>query len=145
MWKGERENTTFYMVQSPLLFLDWNCSQSLATNWNTLSFQTEIIYVGCNLIFKGVNWLVFVTYLVPLYHLVPLSQFIQIFMIPQMYCANCLLSSHALAALTDAARLWRENSIVGLLSWSQAFEWTTPPCFNKAGKGWGDSTPVSGR
>ena len=50
-----------------------------------------------------------------------------------MYFANYLLSSHALAALTGAGRLWRENSIVGLLSWSQAFEDTTS-CFIKAGQ-----------
>ena len=81
-------------------------------------FNSEIIYVGCNLIFKGANWLVFVTYLVPLYHLVPLSQFINMYSHDTLnvLCQLIYCLSHALAALTGEGRLWRENSIVGLLS-----------------------------
>ena len=69
--KGWERKYSLYRFKSPLLFPDWNCSQSLATNWNTFSFLIEIIYVGWNLIFKGAIRLVSVTYLVPLYCLVP--------------------------------------------------------------------------
>ena len=48
--KGWERKHSLYRSKSPLLFLDWNCSQSLATNWNTFSFLIEIIYVGSNLI-----------------------------------------------------------------------------------------------
>ena len=68
--KGWERKHSLYWPKSPLLFLHWNCSQSLATNWNTFSFQFIIIFVGCNLIFKGANRLISFTYLVLLYHLV---------------------------------------------------------------------------
>ena len=123
--KGWERKYSLYRSKSPLLFPDWNCSQSLATNWNTFSFQFIIIFVGCNLVFKGANQLVSFTYLVAslplgIYHLfgasiLPGAPELINSIIHSTLVLECtetlywLLSSHALAPLSSAARLWREK------------------------------------
>ena len=111
-------------------------------------FSIHNKFVGCNLIFKGANWLISFTYLVVFYHLVTVTYLVPLnCLVPLinsiihstlvlectdwlLCCANNALSSCGLAAL---ARLWRESVIVGLLSWSLAFESETP-CICKAGQ-----------
>ena len=145
MWKGERE----IQPKSPLLFPDWNCYQSLATNWNTFSFQFIIMFVGWNLIFKGANCLVSVTYLVPLYQFgAPKLIYSHIHVNPVVLYQQSVVQP-CLTVPSGTGRLWRESCIVGL--WLLGSSVEVKPLREehhvsiRQGKGWRDSTPVSSR